>query len=289
MRELTYVEALNEGLTQALEQDERVLLIGQGVTSPWYVGASTKGLFDRFGPDRVIDTPVSENAITGAAVGAALAGMRPIVVHPRMDFMYYALDQICNHAANWRQMFGGDAAVPVVFWGIINRGGEQAAQHSQALHALFAHIPGLKVVLPSTPHDVKGLLRAAVEDDNPVGESADGYTDRAQPGFVERAIDRICERIPAMEAGNLHSDQGGYDGITPDLRAILGQIGPEGFYAQCGFSGTGFKIAPAVGLCMSELIVDGEAKTVDITPFDPNRFERGDLLKGEHAYDDIWH
>ena len=168
MRELTYVEALNEGLTQALEQNERVLLIGQGVTSPWYVGASTKGLFDRFGPDRVIDTPVSENAITGAAVGAALAGMRPIVVHPRMDFMYYALDQICNHAANWRQMFGGDAAVPVVFWGIINRGGEQAAQHSQALHALFAHIPGLKVVLPSTPHDVKGLLRAAVEDDNPV-------------------------------------------------------------------------------------------------------------------------
>ena len=168
MRQLTYVEALNEGLSQALECDSRVILIGQGVTSPWFVGASTKGLYDRFGADRVIDTPVSENAVTGAAVGAALAGMRPIVVHPRMDFMYYAFDQIINHAANWRHMFGGSASVPVVFWGIINRGGEQAAQHSQALHGMFAHVPGLKVVMPSTPHDVKGLLLSAVDDDDPV-------------------------------------------------------------------------------------------------------------------------
>ena len=134
-----------------------------------------------------------------------------------------------------------------------------------------------------------GLTLVGLEDDNPIGESPEGYTDRAQPGFVERAIDRICKRIPAMEEGELHSDNGGYDGISPDQRAILGQIGPEGFYAQCGFSGTGFKIAPAVGLCMAELIVDGEAKTVNITPFDPNRFARGELLKGENAYDDIWH
>jgi acetoin:2,6-dichlorophenolindophenol oxidoreductase subunit beta len=168
MRQLSYVAALNEGLAQALESDDRVLLIGQGVISPWYVGASTKGLCDRFGPTRVIDTPVSENAVTGAAVGAALAGMRPIVVHPRMDFMYYAFDQIVNHAANWRHMFGGNSHVPVVFWGIINRGGEQAAQHSQALHGMFAHVPGLKVVLPSTPYDVKGLLLSAVDDDDPV-------------------------------------------------------------------------------------------------------------------------
>jgi sarcosine oxidase subunit beta len=134
-----------------------------------------------------------------------------------------------------------------------------------------------------------GLTLVGLEDNNPLGESADGYTDRAQPGFVERAIDRICKRIPAMEAGDLHSDNGGYDGISKDLRAVLGQIGPEGFYCQCGFSGTGFKIAPAVGLCMSELIADGIAKTIDITPFDPNRFARGELLKGENAYDDIWH
>jgi sarcosine oxidase subunit beta len=134
-----------------------------------------------------------------------------------------------------------------------------------------------------------GLTLVGLEDGNPLGESPDGYTDRAQPGFVERAIERICLRIPIMEEASLHSANGGYDGITPDQRAVIGQIGPEGFYLQCGFSGTGFKIGPAVGACMAELIVDGEAKTVDITPFDPHRFERGDLLKGEHAYDDIWH
>ncbi len=134
-----------------------------------------------------------------------------------------------------------------------------------------------------------GLTLVGLEDNNPLGESPEGYTDRAQSGFVKRAIERICERIPAMEEGDLHSDNGGYDGISADQRAVLGQIGPEGFYCQCGFSGTGFKIAPAVGLCMSELIVDGAAKTVDISPFDPKRFARGELLKGENAYDDIWH
>jgi pyruvate dehydrogenase E1 component beta subunit len=167
MRQITYVEAINETLHQMIEKDERVFLIGQGVTSPWYVGATTVGLIDRF-PERVIDTPVSENGITGAAVGAALAGMMPILVHPRMDFMYYAMDQIANHAANWYYMFGGQLSVPITIWGIINRGGEQAAQHSQALQAMFTHIPGLKVVMPSTPYDAKGLLVASIEDDNPV-------------------------------------------------------------------------------------------------------------------------
>ena len=167
MRQISYVEAINETLHQMLEKDERVFLIGQGVTSPWYVGATTVRLIDRF-PERVIDTPVSENGITGAAIGAALAGMRPILVHPRMDFMYYAMDQIANHAANWYYMFGGQLSVPMTIWGIINRGGEQAAQHSQALQAIFTHIPGLKVVMPSTPYDAKGLLIASIEDDNPV-------------------------------------------------------------------------------------------------------------------------
>ena len=167
MRQITYVEAINETLHQMIEKDARVFLIGQGVTSPWYVGNTTVGLIDRF-PERVIDTPVSENGITGAAVGAALAGMRPILAHPRMDFMYYAMDQIANHAANWYYMFGGQVSVPITIWGIINRGGEQAAQHSQALQAMFTHIPGLKVVMPSTPYDAKGLLVASIEDDNPV-------------------------------------------------------------------------------------------------------------------------
>jgi pyruvate/2-oxoglutarate/acetoin dehydrogenase E1 component len=168
MRKITYSQAINETLHQLLAKNKKVFLIGQGITSPWYVGTTTVGLIDRFGSQRVFDTPVSENGSTGLAVGAALTGMKPIVVHPRMDFMYYAMDQIANHAANWYYMFGSQLSVPITIWGIINRGGEQAAQHSQALQAIFAHIPGLKVVMPSTPYDAKGLLVASVNDSNPV-------------------------------------------------------------------------------------------------------------------------
>lgn len=167
-RFLNYEEAINEALHACLEADPSVFLIGQGVKSPWYVGNTCQGLLERFGDRRVIDTPVSENAITGAAVGASLAGLRPIVVHPRVDFLVCGLDPIVNEAANWHYMNGGRLSAPLVVWGIINRGGEQAAQHSQALHAWFAHVPGLKVVMPSTPFDAKGLLVAAIRDPNPV-------------------------------------------------------------------------------------------------------------------------
>lgn len=167
-RHLSYSLAINEALHQMMAHDGNVILIGQGVKSPWYVGNTARGLLQRFGSERVIDTPVSENAITGAAVGAALVGMRPVIVHPRVDFMMYAMDPIINEAANWHYMFGGRTPVPVVIWGIINRGGEQAAQHSQAVHSLFAHVPGLKVVMPSTPYDAKGLMISAIKDDNPV-------------------------------------------------------------------------------------------------------------------------
>ncbi len=167
-RKLSYALAINEALTQLMEADQSVLLIGQGVKSPWYVGATAGGLLDRFGPERVIDTPVSENAITGAAVGAAIAGMKPVVVHPRLDFAFFGMDPLLNQAANWRYMSGGASSCPMVFWGIINRGGEQAAQHSQSIHAMFAHAPGLKVVMPATPHDAKGLMVAAIQDPDPV-------------------------------------------------------------------------------------------------------------------------
>jgi len=168
VRKLSYSLALNEALHQMMASDPSVFLIGQGVKSPWYVGNTAQGLLERFGEGRVIDTPVSENCITGTAVGAAIAGMKPVVVHPRMDFMLYAMDPIINEAANWHYMNGGKASVPVVIWGIINRGGEQAAQHSQALHATFAHVPGLKVVMPSTAYDAKGLMISAIRDPNPV-------------------------------------------------------------------------------------------------------------------------
>jgi pyruvate dehydrogenase E1 component beta subunit len=167
-RKLKYALAINEALHQMMAADESVFLIGQGVKSPWYVGSTAKGLLERFGSERVIDTPVSENAVTGAAVGAAIVGMKPVVIHPRMDFMLYAMDPIINEAANWNYMSGGKSSVPVVIWGVINRGGEQAAQHSQAFHTLFSHIPGLKVVMPSTPYDAKGLMVAAIRDPNPV-------------------------------------------------------------------------------------------------------------------------
>ena len=168
MRSLTYGEAIREGFAQLLAADPRVFVIGQGLWAPWYVGASMKDLDKEFGPERVLDSPVSENATTAAAIGAAMTGMRPIVVHPRMDFMLLAMDPIVNQAANWSYMFAGQVSVPVVIRSIINRGGEQGAQHSQAFQAMFMHIPGLKVVMPSSPYDAKGLLIAAVEDDNPV-------------------------------------------------------------------------------------------------------------------------
>lgn len=168
MREITYTQALNEALKQNIAADDRVFLIGQGVKSPWYVGTTTIGLIDQFGEERIIDTPVSENGVTGVAIGAALAGMHPILLFPRMDFMYYAMDQIANHAANWYYMFGGHLNVSLTIWAIVNRGDEQAAQHSQAIQAILAHIPGLKVVMPGTPYDAKGLLTAAIEDENPV-------------------------------------------------------------------------------------------------------------------------
>lgn len=167
-RSLSYAQAIREAHAQLLRSDPRVFVLGQGLWSPWYAGTSLEDLEKEFGHERVIESPVSENATTGAAIGAAMAGMRPIVFHPRMDFMLLAIDPIVNQAANWSYMFGGQVNVPVVIRSVISRGGEQAAQHSQALQALFMHVPGLKVVMPSTPHDAKGLLIAAVNDGNPV-------------------------------------------------------------------------------------------------------------------------
>ena len=167
-RAITYAEAIREAHAQLLASDPRVFVIGQGLWSPWYAGTSLKDIDKEFGRDRVIDSPVSENATTGAAIGAAIAGMRPIVFHPRMDFMLLAFDTIINQAANWSYIFGGQVNVPIVIRATINRGGQQGAQHSQAIQAFFMHVPGIKVVMPGTPYDAKGLLIASVQDGNPV-------------------------------------------------------------------------------------------------------------------------
>ena len=163
-----YGTAILAAFEYLLERYPEVFVIGQGLWSPWYVGNSMTDLDKKFGIDRIIDTPVSESACTGAAVGASLAGMRPIVVHPRIDFMLYAMDAVVNQAAKWSHMVGGQAHPAVTIRGIINRGGEQGAQHSQSLHSWFAHIPGLRVVMPATVADARDLLIASVLCDDPV-------------------------------------------------------------------------------------------------------------------------
>ena len=168
MRTLTYAKAIREASAQLLQSDPRVFMFGQGLWSPWYVGNTMTDLDKEFGRSRVLDSPVSENGTTGAAVGAALCGMRPIVIHPRMDFMILAMDPIVNQAANWSYMFGGRAGVPLTVRALVNRGREQGPQHSQALQSHYMHIPGLKVVMPASPRDAKGLLIAASRDGNPV-------------------------------------------------------------------------------------------------------------------------
>ena len=168
IRRHNYGTAILSAFEYLLSTYPEVFVIGQGLWSPWYVGNSMTELDKKFGAHRVIDTPVSELACTGAGVGAALAGMKPIVVHPRIDFMLYAMDAVVNQAAKWSHMFGGQAHPGVTVRAIINRGGEQGAQHSQDLHAWFAHVPGLRVVLPSTVADARDLLIASVLCNDPV-------------------------------------------------------------------------------------------------------------------------
>lgn len=164
----TYGRAILSGFEYLLENHADVFVMGQGLWSPWYVGSSMTDLEKKFGTQRVIDTPISELSCTGMAIGASLCGYKPIIVHPRMDFMVLAADQIVNQAAKWHHMLGGQSSPSVTIRAIINRGGEQGAQHSQALHAWYAHIPGLRVVMPYTVQDARDLLVAATLCSDPV-------------------------------------------------------------------------------------------------------------------------
>ena len=168
MPTMTFAAAIRDALRVALTQDSRVICYGLGVTDPLGVFGTTAGLGDEFGADRVFDMPTSENAMTGIAVGAALGGLRPVMTHQRLDFALLSLDQIVNNAAKWRFMFGGARGVPMTVRMIIGRGWGQGPTHSQNLQAWFAHIPGLKVIMPATPADAKGLLLSSIFDDDPV-------------------------------------------------------------------------------------------------------------------------
>jgi len=167
-RLLPYYQAVNEALIQAMKIDKYVINYGLGVDDPKGVFGTTLGLKEQFGPDRVFDMPTSENAMTGIAIGASLNGIRPVMVHQRLDFFLLAMDQLINNAAKWHYMYGGQDSVPITIRLSIGRGWGQGPTHSQNLQTLFAHIPGLKVVMPTTSYDAKGLLLSSIFDNNPV-------------------------------------------------------------------------------------------------------------------------
>jgi pyruvate/2-oxoglutarate/acetoin dehydrogenase E1 component len=167
-RILTYAEALHEGTVQEMTRDGSVIVLGIGVDDFKGTWGTTKDLHREFGSDRAFDTPLAEDGMTGVAIGAALAGLRPIHVHIRMDFLMLAMNQIVNIAAKSRYMYGGQVSVPIVVRAVIGRSWGQGAQHSQGLHGFFTHVPGLKVFAPATPYDAKGALIASIRDNDPV-------------------------------------------------------------------------------------------------------------------------
>jgi len=210
---VSYGDAIRHGFEHLLAKHANVFAIGQGLWSPWYVGNSMTDLDRRFGRNRVIDTPVSELACTGAAIGASLCGYRAIVIHPRMDFMLLAVDQIVNQAAKWSHMLGGQVSPAVTVRAIVNRGGEQGAQHSQSLHSWFAHIPGLRVVMPSTPQDARDLLIDSVLCDDPVM-----YID-------DRWLYERTAALPLVVEGNVRT-----------ARAQVRRTGHDVTLVGCGYS-----------------------------------------------------
>jgi len=169
VQEQTYGEAIRDATAVIMRKDPRTFLIGLGVPDPKGIFGTTAGLVEEFGGERVLDAPLSENALTGLVIGAALGGMRPILTHQRLDFALLSLEQIVNQAAKWYYMFDGrGGTVPIVIRMVIGRGWGQGPQHAQSLQSWFAHVPGLRVVAPASPADAKGMFIASVEDDNPV-------------------------------------------------------------------------------------------------------------------------
>ena len=167
-RKLSYVDAIREATDQEMARDSSVVVFGLDVDDPKAIQGTTRGLREKYGPERVFGTPLSEDGMTGIAIGMALAGLRPMHIHIRMDFLLLAMNQLINVAAKARYMYGGQVHVPVVVRAMIGKSWGQGAQHSQALHSFFMHVPGVKVVAPTTPYDAKGCLIHALRDNDPV-------------------------------------------------------------------------------------------------------------------------
>ncbi len=198
-RDITFAEAVREGLDNAMERDSRVILIGEGVPDPKAIFNTTAGLRNKYGAQRVFDMPLAENGLTGVCIGAALSGMRPVMVHQRIDFALLAIDQLINNAAKWHYMFDGKASVPLVVRVIVGRGWGQGPQHSQSLQAMFSLVPGLKVVMPTTAYDAKGMLLSAIEDDNPVMFIEHRWLHQIKDNVPEESY-----RVPLDKAKILH-------------------------------------------------------------------------------------
>ena len=237
-RQLTFANAIHEAMHQAMATDDNVIAYGLGINDPKSIFGTTAGLEQRYGKARVFDMPTSENAMTGVAIGAALNGIRPVMVHQRLDFFLLAMDQLVNSAAKWHFMFGGKRSVPITIRLILGRGWGQGPTHSQNLQAWFAHIPGLKVVMPTSAEDAKGLLTSSIFDNNPVlflehrwlhnvlGEVPDtdyrtplGKANRVREGDAVTIVAMSYMTIEAIHAADFLARQGIYCDVI-DLRTI---------------------------------------------------------------------
>ena len=200
-RILTYVEAIREALDQSMECDESVFLMGLGADKPGECDGTVKGLSVKY-PGRVLDTPCSEDSTTGFCVGAAITGLRPVIYHGRVEFALFAFDQIVTQAAKWNYMFGGESPVPAVFRISVGRRWGDAPQHTAVMHSVFGHIPGLKVVIPSTPWMAKGLLSAAIKDNNPVVFMEHRWLYNIKEIVPEIACVKTLEKSMILKHGN---------------------------------------------------------------------------------------
>jgi pyruvate dehydrogenase E1 component beta subunit len=236
--DITYADALQQGLAQAMELSEDVVVLGQLVDYPPGVFGSTTGLAERFGTERVRDFPVSESAMTAAGIGGAVAGLRPVLVHHRLDFMLYSMDAIVNWMSLWRFKSKGESTLPVTIRAIVGRGWGQGPQHSKSLHAWFAHVPGLRVAMPATAFDAKGLLLESIFGENPVlmieHRSLFNLRDRVptipyRVRFGQAAVRRRGSDVTIVAAGVMvpfavrvaaRLAQAGVDAEVIDLRSI---------------------------------------------------------------------
>jgi len=219
-RELSYSEAIKEATFQVMEKDPNVIIMGEGVNDPTGMFGTTLDLWKTFGKNRVITVPNSENAFTGMAIGAALTGLRPIIVHQRNDFLFLSMDQIVSQAAKWSYMFSGKAHVPMVIRAVVGRGWGQGAQHSQSLQSTFMHFPGLKVLLPSNAYDAKGMLATALTlEKSPILIIEHRWLFKTKTSVPKRLYTLSIDKAKILKKGNDITIVAASQGVEDALKA----------------------------------------------------------------------